>query len=392
MRIFEAQHNLPWIIEGAAVAVSIVCFAPDGDSCAAASTLDGRRVRAIRSDLRDIDLPFDLRNLRRLEENRHIAFQGVKLAGRRADDDQQQDEDERGFVIDHATADRFLNAGGNPNGRPNSDIIRRYWSGDEVLGRLRDRFVIDYGPAATETHAQAYAAPYAHLERIVRDRRQGNREGRAARRWWLHQRARPGMRRAIAGLDRFLVTVEVAKHRFFRWAPADVLPSGSLVVFARADDFFLGVLESRFHKLWASETHNPLENRPRYRIGHSFESFPFPTGLSPDRPLTDVMANPIAVTLAAKAQALYAARETALTSGPQRLDMTELYDLRDQSGAAWLDAAQRQLDVAVAAAYGWPPHLSDDEILAALGALHQARQGAAIQTNENGTDEQSDQC
>jgi hypothetical protein len=188
------------------------------------------------------------------------------------------------------------------------------------------------------------------------------------------------------------VTVEVAKHRFFRWAPADVLPSGSLVVFARADDFFLGVLESRFHKLWASETHNPLENRPRYRIGHSFESFPFPTGLSPDRPLTDVMANPIAVTLAAKAQALYAARETALTSGPQRLDMTELYDLRDQSGAAWLDAAQRQLDVAVAAAYGWPPHLSDDEILAALGALHQARQGAAIQTNENGTDEQSDQC
>jgi hypothetical protein len=69
------------------------------------------------------------------------------------------------------------------------------------------------------------------------------------------------MREAIAGLDRFLVTVEVAKYRFFRWAPADVLPSGSLVVFARADDLFLGVLESRFHKLWASETHNPLENR-----------------------------------------------------------------------------------------------------------------------------------
>jgi hypothetical protein len=32
MRIFEAQHNLPWVIEGAAVAVSIVCFAADGDS------------------------------------------------------------------------------------------------------------------------------------------------------------------------------------------------------------------------------------------------------------------------------------------------------------------------------------------------------------------------
>jgi len=48
---------LPWVIEGAAVAVSIVCFAPDADRCATSATLDGRVVRAIRSDLRDIDLP-----------------------------------------------------------------------------------------------------------------------------------------------------------------------------------------------------------------------------------------------------------------------------------------------------------------------------------------------
>jgi hypothetical protein len=384
MKIFEAQHNLPWVIEGAAVAVSIVCFAADRDPCAASSRLDGRPVRAIRSDLRDIDLAFDLRNLRRLEENRHTAFQGVKLAGRRADDEDEQDEAEKGFVIDRATADRLLAAGGNPNGRPNSDVIRVYWSGDEALGRPRDRWVIDFGPAATETEAQAYAAPYAHLERIVRDRRQANREGRAALRWWIHQRARRGMRDAIAGLERFLVTVEVAKHRFFRWAPAGVLPSGSLVVFARSDDFFIGVLESRFHKLWARETHNPLENRPRYRIGHSFESFPFPSGLSPNRPIDEVNLNPLAVAIAENAGALYAAREAALTSGANRLDMTELYDLRDQGGAAWLATAHRQLDVSVAAAYGWSPDLSDDEILAALGDLHQRRQGAALGTEEEG--------
>ncbi len=186
------------------------------------------------------------------------------------------------------------------------------------------------------------------------------------------------MREAIAGLDRFLVTVEVAKHRFFRWAPADVLPSGSLVVFARSDDFFFGILESKFHKLWARETHNPLENRPRYRIGHSFESFPFPGGLTPNEPLVDIASTPLAITVVESAQELYAAREAALASGPQRLDMTELYDLRDQGGAAWLDAAHRLLDIAVAAAYGWSPDLSDDEILAALGTLHQTRQGAPM--------------
>lgn len=387
MRIFEAQHNLPWVIEGAAVAVSIVCFAAEGDRCAASSTLDSRPVRAIRSDLRDIDLAFDLRSLRRLEENRHTAFQGVKLAGRRADDENEQDEDEKGFAIDRTTADRLRAAGGNPNGRPNSDVIRVYWSGDEALGRPRDRWVIDFGPTATEAEAQAYAAPYAHLERIVRDRRQGNREGRAARRWWVHQRARRGMRDAIAGLERFLVTVEVAKHRFFRWAPAGVLPSGSLVVFARTDDFFLGILESRFHKLWASETHNPLENRPRYRIGHSFESFPFPDGMAPNRPLDEVMTNPLATAIADQARGLYAAREAALTSGPKRLDMTELYDLRDQGGAAWLITAHRQLDAAVAAAYGWPANLADDEVLAALGDLHHRRRGTELGNEDEGGNE-----
>jgi len=291
-------------------------------------------------------------------------------------------------VIDRATADRLLNAGGNPNGRPNSDVIRRYWSGDEALGKPRERFVIDFGVRTTEANAQAYAAPYAHVDRIVRARRQTNREGRAARRWWLHQRPRPRMRQGIAGLNRFLVTVEVAKHRFFRWAPPDVLPSGSLVVFARQDDFFLGILESKFHKLWASETHNPLENRPRYRIGHSFESFPFPLGLEPTVPAADLAANTNASAIADRAQALYAAREAALTSGPQPIDMTGLYDLRDAGAAAWLAASEQQLDATVAAAYGWPPTLSNDEILARLGTLHQSRRGAAIE--DEGEEDEED--
>ncbi len=156
-------------------------------------------------------------------------------------------------------------------------------------------------------------------------------------------------------------------------------------VFARTDDLFLGVLESRFHKLWASETHNPLENRPHYRIGHSFESFPFPNGMAPNRSLNEVMANPLAVVIANQARALYAARKAALTSGSSRLDMTELYDLRDRGGATWLITAHRQLDVAVAAAYGWSPDLTDNEILAVLGELHQRRHGETLGNEDENT-------
>jgi hypothetical protein len=67
-------------------------------------------------------------------------------------------------------------------------VIRVYWSGDEALGRPRDRWVIDFGPAATEAEAQAYAAPYAHLERIVRDRRQGKYRHRCDAKWYVDRK------------------------------------------------------------------------------------------------------------------------------------------------------------------------------------------------------------
>lgn len=49
--------------------------------------------------------------------------------------------------------------------------------------------------------------------------------------------------------------------------------------------------------------------------------------------------------------------------------LTNLYNQRP----AWLDHAHRTLDAAVAAAYGWPADLSDEEILRRLLALNQER-------------------
>ncbi|WP_367714461.1 type IIL restriction-modification enzyme MmeI [Nitratireductor sp. GISD-1A_MAKvit] len=49
--------------------------------------------------------------------------------------------------------------------------------------------------------------------------------------------------------------------------------------------------------------------------------------------------------------------------------LTNLYNERP----AWLQHAHKALDEAVAAAYGWPADLSDDEILARLFELNQER-------------------
>ncbi|MDD5503640.1 MAG: hypothetical protein PHH26_09355, partial [Candidatus Thermoplasmatota archaeon] len=53
----------------------------------------------------------------------------------------------------------------------------------------------------------------------------------------------------------------------------------------------------------------------------------------------------------------------------QKRTLTKLYNDRP----AWLDTAHRKLDAAVFAAYGWTPDMSDDDILAALLALNQAK-------------------
>jgi hypothetical protein len=47
---------------------------------------------------------------------------------------------------------------------------------------------------------------------------------------------------------------------------------------------------------------------------------------------------------------------------------------------------------AVAAAYGWSPDLTDDEILAALGALHQAPARGSHGTDDTGTAEEQQHC
>ena len=55
-----------------------------------------------------------------------------------------------------------------------------------------------------------------------------------------------------------------------------------------------------------------------------------------------------------------------------QLTLTDFYNKRD----TWLDLAHKKLDAAVADAYGWPPDLSDEEILERLLALNLERAAA----------------
>ena len=97
--------------------------------------------------------------------------------------------------------------------------------------------------------------------------------------WWQHGETVPGLRAAIAPLQRFIVTPRVARHRLFVWVPTETLPDSRLYAFARDDDYFFGVLHSKVHELWALATssRHGVGNDPTYNSTTCFETFPFPS-------------------------------------------------------------------------------------------------------------------
>ena len=98
---------------------------------------------------------------------------------------------------------------------------------------------------------------------------------------WENKRAGRDLRAALVGLSRYIATPSVAKHRLFAWMDARILADHQLIVVARTDDATFGILHSRFHELWSLRLGTSLEDRPHYTPTTTFETFPFPAGLTP---------------------------------------------------------------------------------------------------------------
>ncbi len=150
-------------------------------------------------------------------------------------------------------------------------------------------------------------------------------------RWWIFERPRPELRAATAALTRFIATPQVSKHRLFVWVDPVYLCDVTTLCFARADDSFFGVLQSRFHEVWALKLGTRLETRPRYTPTTCFETFPFPDA----HPEHDAM-------IATAAKELNERRETWLN--PPEWTRTETLVFPGTVGGPW----DRYIDPATA--------------------------------------------
>ncbi|MDR1708672.1 MAG: N-6 DNA methylase, partial [Candidatus Accumulibacter sp.] len=265
-RIFEAWSDEPWVNDGAAVRVSLVGFGAVG-ATAPVARLDGEEVSAIHADL-TAGTGLDLTKAKQLPENADICFMGSTKVG--------------SFDIEGDLARSWL-ALPNPHGRPNSEVVKPSWNGLDVTRRPRDHWIVDFGTDMTETDAQLYEQPFSYVLKHVKPERASNNRAVYREYWWRHGEPRPALRKALRGLPRYIVTPQVAKHRIFSFVDANVLPDKNLFVFVRDNDTTFGILSSRFHELWALGvcTWMGVGNDPRYTPTTCFETFPFPTGLTP---------------------------------------------------------------------------------------------------------------
>lgn len=421
-RIFDAWSDEPWVNEGAAVRVSLVSFGW-GECC----FLNGQPVDQITAELGS-SVASDMSLARSLAENAGTSFEGAQKNGP--------------FDIKGQLAREWMKRP-NPHSQSNALVLTPYLNAAEVTGRRADSWMIDFH-GYTEKEAELFEAPFTYVWRVVKPVRELKREAYLSKKYWLLKRAAIELRAARNSVDRYIVTPRVAKHRFFVWMPKVVLPDSRLNSIARADDTTFGLLSSRIHEVWslANASMHGVGNDPTYNAKSCFETFPFPQGLTPAdtaHQKTEVIEGgaliPAGLSESNQALAQVGRAQAAIKTGasrtaaeriaraakrlnelreawlnppewtirvpeviplgmdhspyPDRIlpkdghdkdlaerTLTRLYNLRP----AWLDAAHKELDQAVAAAYGWADYcadLPDEEILKRLLALNLARAGAA---------------
>ncbi len=363
----------PWVdtVDGAAVRIAMtvgVHGEHSGELLEVANERpqgDGSRAVTFTSQqgkiLSDLTIGANVSAVIDLRANRGICFQGVILVG-------------EGFRLSPDQAETLrARLGRIP------PVVRRHLSGKDLINGDRGNWVIDFFGYDDEAPVrQQYPELYQHLSTTVRPERMQNREKSRRDHWWLFGRSNETMRAALKGLPRYIATVETSKYKLFAFVPGHFCPDHKLYVIASDDAFNLGILSSRVHVSYALAAGGTLEDRPTWTNSTCFLPFPFPA--------CDAAAQ---ARIRKIAEELDAHRKRVQAQNPG-LTLTGMYNVLEKLRAnEALNAKEKQiydaglvsvlrqlhddLDAAVFAAYGWPPTLTDAEILERLVALNGKR-------------------
>ena len=376
-RIFDAWADEQWVVDGADVRVSLVCFG--GRVEGTRTQLDGKEVAQINADLSAEAV--DLTIAKTLARNANAAFMGDTKNGP--------------FDISGDVARGWLMLPANPGGQPNSDVLKPWVNGRDVTRRPSGKWIVDFGPSTERSQAALYEVPFSHV--VEMGKASPGTEPKCESKGCLVASRSPSTS-DVAGTGR-----PVALHSHANCcqiSPVCLVGSSCL---SRPPAY--RHRPRRRHDLW-----HPSQQIPRILVApkgnlagsrqrsplhahHHLPDLPLPAGLSPDIPAEHYATDPRAVAIAETAGRLVQLRDRWLNP-PEWVDwvdepvpgypkrpvprdeaaakelksrtLTNLYNTRPQ----WLADAHAALDAAVAAAYGWDADISEEDALAELLALN----------------------
>lgn len=340
--ITDAVSTQKWPGE-AKVHVSLVNWIKQPDAAPPDFTLDGEPVTGITAELRTPERSTG--DVASLAANKDHCFQGPIPVG-------------DGFIISADEAGDLI-------GRSDAhyrEVVRPYLIGDDIAEdprQLPRRWIIDFDQRTFET-AMRYPAATDVVRKRVKPVRDGNRDRGFRERWWQFGRPRVDMRAALKDHYRHFAGIRVGKRLLLAWCEPWTMASDSTNVFAFDDDYSMGVLASFTHGAWAWSRSSTLKGDLRYTPSSVFETFPWPY------PVTDQQRERVA----AASREVIARRQAICLA--ENFGLTRLYNLVDEGAYTDVRDAHRELDEAVAAAYGWPRSTArdSDEIVRRLLVLN----------------------
>ena len=221
--------------------------------------LDGREVAVISAHFEETE---DTGKPKVLPENTSRIYQGSIFLG-------------DGFLISHEEADKLVVVD-----KRNREVIFPAINGQEVNSepdQKPGRSIINFHDWSIE-RAAAYQAPFEIVERLVKPERLAN-DRVAHLPWWLYERARNEIYRAIRPLGRCFVAARTTKYLNFSSLPTSYVFTDALYVFTADRWDLYTVVQSTLHEVWARKYSGALETRLRYSPSDCFETFPFPEWL-----------------------------------------------------------------------------------------------------------------
>ncbi|MEG3935452.1 MULTISPECIES: DNA methyltransferase [unclassified Microcoleus] len=372
-RLIFAIPDHPWIDGGAAVRIAITAgelddlknpvriaeFGTVVAECEGETPEDS--AEQVQVQLQNVGLIFsnllagsDLTQSQQLLANDRISSRGVMLFS-------------SGFIVEQSDF-----------GEIESEVLFPYINGRDCMQNSRNVRVIDLFGLKADKAQELYPKAFQWVLDKVKPERDTNRDKSLRENWWIFGRPRTELRPALKGLQRYIATVETAKHRVFVFLPREVIPDNMLIAIALDDAYFLGVLSSRVHVTWSLAAGGTLEDRPRYNKTRCFDPFPFPDP-------TDTQKQ----TIRELGERLDSHRKRVQATHPE-VTITAMYNLLEKlrkgeplddkdkafnqkALVSTLKQIHDELDAAVFAAYGWEPTLTDDQILENLVTLNAQR-------------------